>query len=44
MRVQETPGKLQELNGNHTSMIKDIETINKSQEEMKSTISEMNNN
>ena len=43
----ELPKKLQgsykELTMNYISMKKDIETINKSQEEMKNTISELNN-
>ena len=40
---KELYGSYKEFTRNHISMKKDIETTNKNQEEMKSTISEMKN-
>ena len=40
---QKLQGKYNELTANYINMKKDIETINKGQEEMKNTISELKN-
>ena len=39
--LKELTDNYMELNGNHNSMKKEVETINKNQEEMKNTISEI---
>ena len=39
--LKELTNNYKELSGNYNSMIKEIETINKNQEEMKNTISEI---
>ena len=40
VRITKNTGRCKELTENYISMKKDMETINKSQEEMKNTISE----
>ena len=42
--LQEFSDSDKELSGNYNSLKKEIETINKNQEEMKNTISEIKNN